>query len=106
MGGGHCEGRKVINETGCRIPRCRRRLIEKKEYKTWNLGFMREILNMFQICVYIKFIYTKTSIKWGGVCLFVSFFQGGHWHCPPDASLFDKIGAEGEGSAILHLISE
>ena len=76
MGGGHCEGRKVINETGCRIPRCRR-LIEKKEYKTWNLGFMREILNMFQICVYIKFIYTKTSINWGGVCLFVSFFPGG-----------------------------
>ena len=102
MGGGHCEGRKVINETGCRIPRCRRRLIEKKEYKTWNLGFMREILNMFQICVYIKFIYTKTSSNGeGSVCLYL-FFQ--HW--PPDASLFDKIGAEGEGSAILHLISE
>ena len=73
MGGGHCEGRKVINETGCRIPRCRRRLIEKKEYKTWNLGFMGEILNMFQICVYIKFIYIlkPPSNGEGSVCLYL-----------------------------------
>ena len=104
MGGGHCEGRKVINETGCRIPRCRRRLIEKKEYKTWNLGFMRGILKMFQICASSSYILKPHQMGRGMfVCI---FFPGGHWHCPPDASLFDKIGAEGEGSAILHLISE
>ena len=37
------------------------------------------------------------------VCI---FFSRGALALPPDANLFDKIGDEGGGGDILHLISE